>query len=262
MNNGPEKVSVVLTTHNSDKYIQRAIQSVIEQTFASWELIVVDDASTDETPVIVAKIAQQHEKVRMLRKMVCSGGPANGRNLGVSEARHDWVAFLDADDVWHPHKLELQLGELLHSPTALLCTAMRDFHSENDMLFRRPKGRNTQLVTFEMQRRRARIPTSSVLASREVLLKHPFDERPLYRAVEDYDCWLRILSTGVICTKVRHELVYYRKTESQLSKSKGGMLGKVFMVHRASTGGNVASALLYTLTHALGGTVRHLTKRM
>lgn len=262
MNDNLKSVSVVLTTHNAENFVHKAIHSVIAQTYIKWELIVIDDGSTDDTPNIVASFAESVPRVSFIRRPTCSGGPATGRNLGVRNARNDLIGFLDADDVWHPHKLELQLAELWQRPTALLCSAMRDFRSDSGIVYRQPKGRAVQFVTFQMQRRRARIPTSTVLASKGALLKHPFDERPSYRAVEDYDCWLRILSTGVVCTKVGHELVYYRKTGSQLSKGKGSMLGKVFMVHRASAGGNVASALLYTLTHALGGTVRHLTKRM
>lgn len=255
-------VSVIVPAFNACQTINAGIASVVAQTVQRLEIVIIDDHSNDGTWDEIRRLMVGDSRIRAYRQEKPSGGPACPRNIGVQLARYPLVAFLDADDLWHPQKLELQLAELWQRPTAFLCSAMRDFRSDSEIVYRQPEGRAVQFVTFQMQRRRARIPTSSVLASREALLEHPFDERPSYRAVEDYDCWLRILSTGVVCTKVGHELVYYRKTGSQLSKGKGSMLGKVFMVHRAFSGGNVASAFLYTATHALGGIVRHLTKRM
>lgn len=99
-------VSVIIPTYNRAVVVQKAIASVLQQTHSSLELIVVDDASTDDTELVVRRIADR--RVRYLRLPV-NGRAAAALNAGLDSAQYDYVAFLDSDDVWSPHKLERQL---------------------------------------------------------------------------------------------------------------------------------------------------------
>ena len=99
-------VSVIMPSYNTDKFIKQSIESVIDQTYKNWELIIVDDCSTDNTDDVVASISD--ERIIYLKNKVNSGA-AMSRNRALREAKGRWIAFLDSDDLWSPDKLEKQI---------------------------------------------------------------------------------------------------------------------------------------------------------
>lgn len=101
-------VSIVMPSYNTAKYIGNSIQSVLAQTYTDWELIIVDDCSTDNTDEIVNKYLDD-KRIRYLKNEVNSGA-ALSRNYALREAKGRWIAFLDSDDLWHPKKLERQIA--------------------------------------------------------------------------------------------------------------------------------------------------------
>jgi glycosyltransferase involved in cell wall biosynthesis len=109
-------VSVVIPTYNRADLLPRAIESALSQTEPPVEVVVVDDGSTDDTPAVVARCAEGHAGVRVLR--VANGGVARARNAGIAVARGQWVAFLDSDDEWAPTKLAVQMAALAARPDA------------------------------------------------------------------------------------------------------------------------------------------------
>ena len=99
-------VSIIMPSYNAEKYISAAIESVRKQTYSNWELIIVDDCSKDNTLEIVRGI--QDERIRLYQNETNSGA-AVSRNKALREARGEWIAFLDADDLWVPEKLDEQI---------------------------------------------------------------------------------------------------------------------------------------------------------
>ncbi|MFM8955826.1 MAG: glycosyltransferase family 2 protein, partial [Actinomycetota bacterium] len=113
-------VAAVIPTFNSEKVVVRALDSVVNQSVRPREIIVVDDASTDGTVEVVRKFAEQHTEVELIvneRNL----GPGPTRNKGWSLAKSDFVAFLDADDSWHPQKIERQLKFFAEHPGEVAC---------------------------------------------------------------------------------------------------------------------------------------------
>ena len=102
-----ELVSIIMPSYNTADYIGETIESVLAQTYLNWELIIVDDCSTDNTDSVVAKFADA--RIRYL-KNECNSGAAIARNRALREAKGRWIAFLDSDDLWHPEKLERQVA--------------------------------------------------------------------------------------------------------------------------------------------------------
>ena len=246
-------ISVVMPAYNAGQYIERTILSLMQQTYKSWELIVVDDCSTDKTCDLVSRIARDDHRIRLVRLEKNFGGPAGPRNVGVREARYDLVAFLDSDDIWHPQKLEKQV-ELLESPDEFfVCSSMIDFEDDSTIEFPEIGKVSVDTIGFMAQSFRAKIPTSSVLVSKRLVSKFSFEESPKYKAVEDFHCWLRILNSGITCKKIREPLLYYRKSEGQISGSKLKMMKKVFMVHKNYPGRGIFTSVLFTASHVLGG---------
>ncbi len=109
-----DTVSVIITVYNSEKFIRKALRSVLEQTHPAYEIVVVNDGSTDTTTQIVE--SEFGDKVTLVSQK--NGGPSNARNTGMRAATGKYVAFLDADDWWDPRKLEVQVRELKKAPDA------------------------------------------------------------------------------------------------------------------------------------------------
>jgi glycosyltransferase involved in cell wall biosynthesis len=116
----PVRVSVGVPIHDAERFLAEAIRSVIDQTFPSWELLLVDDGSTDGSAGIAESFARQHpDRIRVLRHPGGSNrGMSASRNLAIRHSRGEYLAFLDADDVWLPEKLEEQVRELDAHPEA------------------------------------------------------------------------------------------------------------------------------------------------
>jgi glycosyltransferase involved in cell wall biosynthesis len=179
------RVSVVIPTYNSGPLVVEAVGSTLAQTAPPHEVIVVDDGSTDDT---AERLARFGDGIRYIPKP--NGGVSSARNLGVTEATGDAVAFLDADDVWHPRKLELQTRVLAARPElGLLGTRVYDWpaasHPELSLVA------DPTPVTLDELVQRNSLVTSTVLARTDVLrAAGPFDTT--LQGPEDYDLWLRV----------------------------------------------------------------------
>lgn len=133
--------TVVIPTHNRAELLKEAIQSVLEQTFKDFELIVVDDHSSDNTKDVVASFGNDHNIIYMMNDRTKGG--AGARNTGIFEAKGEWIAFLDDDDVWLPKKLELQYNKIqeLDDSVGLIYTgyASYDFDNKHEILHNIPQ---------------------------------------------------------------------------------------------------------------------------
>lgn len=207
-------VSVIIPAHNAEAYLADAIKSVLAQTTPPNEIIVVDDGSTDRTSDVARSFGRQ---VCYLHQS--NAGPAAARNRGVAEARSGWVAFLDADDVWFPTKLEVQLNMLRTLPAkSVLCSDRLIFegivpsptkHIDDPIPHKQLRVQN---MIF-----RSTVATSSVLAPKdEILNAGGFD--PRFPVAEDYALWLK-LASRLPFIQVCSPLVAYRVTPTGLSQN-------------------------------------------
>ncbi len=229
---GPD-VSVVIPVYRSADTILQALDSVRRQTCGGAELLVVDDASPDDTVRRVeAWMASDGAGVptRLLRQPR-NGGPAAARNAGIQAAERPWVAFLDADDAWLPRRLERQFSVAADHPgTGLLCglTLPLDEHSpgwagEDDDSGGTP--RPLAIIDFVAHNP---VATSTVLVRRDVVLAAGlFDVQ--FRGPEDYDLWMRI-ARRTACLLLPEALSLYRRTPGSLSMDERGFLPEVLRV--------------------------------
>ena len=115
MRNNISKISIILPTYNAEKFLERAVNSILSQTFSNWELIIVDDCSSDGTKDLILKLANKNEKIKYIFLEENSGSPASPHNVGFNYSTGDYIAYIDQDDEWLPHKLEKQLNLFLNS---------------------------------------------------------------------------------------------------------------------------------------------------
>jgi glycosyltransferase involved in cell wall biosynthesis len=208
----PPIVSVVIPAYNAEKYIRESIDSVLTQTFKNYEIIVVDDGSTDSTGII---IQQSYPSVRYIFQK--NGGPAKARNVGIKEARGEYIAFLDADDVWMPTKLEKQIHYFNQHPEISFVFTENSMFDEKGII-RHTLGKRERLLKKDVVRN---IFMSSYLATPTVMVqKKVFEEVGYFEenliAAEDDNMWMRIAMKFKVAL-IDEPLTMVRITRSSLT---------------------------------------------
>ncbi len=202
------RVSVVLAVHDQARWLPATIASVQAQTCPDWELLLVNDGSTDDTAAIAARAAAD-PRIRYLpgpHRERCAA-----RNRGIAAASAPLIAFLDGDDLWHPEKLARQLEALDAHPDAVLCYTIARYvdHAGRPLPIRRPPAPLSGEVLPRLARANIMI-LASVVVRRSVLdVVGGFDEAMPTLGCEDWDLWLRVARCGPVVV-VPEELTFYR----------------------------------------------------
>jgi glycosyltransferase involved in cell wall biosynthesis len=211
------KVSVVIPTYDRMETLPRALDSVNKQTFSDWELIVVDDGSTDGTDEMILR---DYPAVRFHRQE--HTGVSSARNAGVALASGAWVAFLDSDDAWLPEKLELQLSGLADEPQLRL--------SHTDEIWVRNGRRVNQPKEYAKSGGyiyRRCLPLCCICPSSVLIRRDLFDEiggfDETFPVCEDYDLWLRITAREPVHYLDQALVRKYGGHEDQLSTTTWGL---------------------------------------
>lgn len=208
--NASPKVSVIIATFNREYLIGETIESILNQSFADFELIVVSDGSTDNTEALVYSI--NDPRIKFL-KQPNSGRPACPRNYGIREARGKYVAFCDDDDIWLPNKLEKQLFFFAEKGVSCVATnyfPIGDVRIVKKSLVIAPGEEFKDFSYEEVLLMLNPVVTSSVLARRDFLCAvYGFDESPDFSFIEDWELWLRLSVKGKIRI-LAESLIKYR----------------------------------------------------
>jgi glycosyltransferase involved in cell wall biosynthesis len=208
----PKKVIVIIPTYNCAKYLQETIGSVLKQTYQDFEIIVVDDGSTDNTK----EILNPYIKNRNIRYFYQENkGPAAARNRGIQESQGEYIAFLDADDVWHPLKIDLQMKYLSQNPDVFALSTTMAPYGSNDSRLLELCNYEVKSYSFEEMLIRARMCTPTMVIRRDALAKSGGFREDL-RLCEDHELWLRLGRFGNL-HKMILPLVYYRTRADGLS---------------------------------------------
>jgi glycosyltransferase involved in cell wall biosynthesis len=211
------KVSVVIPTYDRIETLPRSLDSVINQTFPDWELIVVDDGSTDGTDKMILR---DYPAVRLHRQE--NGGVSSARNSGAALASGEWIAFLDSDDAWLPEKLERQLSALANEPELRL-SHTDEIWIRNGKRVNQPKGYAKSGGRIYLRcLPLCCICPSSVLLRRDLFdVIGGFDET--LAVCEDYDLWLRITAREPVHYLDQALVRKYGGHEDQLSTTVWGL---------------------------------------
>jgi len=217
MTTSPPKVSVVAPTFDRREILPRTLDSVLAQTFSDWELIVVDDGSTDGTADMVKHdYSDAHLVIQENR------GVSAARNAGIAAASGEWIAFIDSDDAWLPEKLNRQMDALEAEPGHRLCHTdeiwIRNGQRVNPMEKHAKAGGRIYPMCLPL----CCISPSSVVIHRDLLQEMGgFDET--FEVCEDYDLWLRVTAREPVLF-VQEQLLYkHGGHEDQLSRRHWGM---------------------------------------
>jgi teichuronic acid biosynthesis glycosyltransferase TuaG len=206
------KVSIIMPAYNAEKYIAASIESVLAQTYQNWELLIVNDGSTDGTQMLIDEYIRKDNRIKFFYQQ--NGKQGKARNLAISNSIGEYLAFLDSDDLWLPEKLTIQLNQISHLNADLIFSESFVFY-DDVLSFKEtmgiPKGYLKEKIGIESLIQGNCIPVLSVLVKREKVLQvGMFIEDPLIANAEDYHLWLKIIMSGGILWGADDVLTLYR----------------------------------------------------
>lgn len=191
------RFSVVIPAYNREHELPKCIESVLNQTFQDFELIIVDNGSTDNTKILVEKYSKDDQRIKYLWQEN-SGSPAGSRNTGIKNSQGEWIAFLDSDDYWYSQKLEevdLILQKATEDIIAVSHWEQKEVNGNVDIVLEH--GMPCDDFYSQLLYTGNCLSTSAMTVKKDVLIQVGlFDERKEYFAVEDYDLWLKLAKVG------------------------------------------------------------------
>lgn len=212
--------SIVMPAYNAGNFIEEAIQSVVSQTYKNWELIVVDDGSTDNTSIIIKNFQQIDSRIIYLFQE--NNKQAAARNYGIKQSKGDWIAFLDADDIWLPQKLEIQIKYIKKIKADVFYTSGYEFETitKKQKLYNTSYGLKSGLMLYPILFETNMIPVLSAIININWIKKMGVqDERMQFVGCEDWDYFLRLALNNALFYGINEPLFLYRLNPTGISKN-------------------------------------------
>lgn len=225
MNN---KISIIMPSFNSEKYVLDAIISVQNQTYKNWEMIIVDDCSNDNTINIISEVIANDNRIKLYRQERNLGaGAARTRALGLINGR--FIAYLDADDIWYPDKLSKQISFMLKNNIGFSCTSYEVIDNEgnklNKQIYMLPKVDYIGFLTNNLLQTVGIMVDSKIVDKKYLIM-------PNLRRRQDAATWLQILKAQYYCYGMEEILAQYRRTQGSLSSNKFKAVKGVWYLYR------------------------------
>lgn len=246
------EVSILLPVYNSERYVNRTITSVLQQSMADFELIIIDDGSTDNTQTLLQNWAMKDSRIQFIEND-CNMGVAEVRNKGIALAQGDYVCFIDSDDTWHSDKLESQLAFMKQNHSDFSCTAYTMVNEEGKFIKNRmiPK----QSIQLEDLLKENYICCSTVMLKTNIAKQYNMNGSYTH---EDYVYWLELIQSGATGTVLNQILTHYRLAQTSRSANKGKAAQGRWQVYRTYMQFGIIKSGRYFVQYALNGIKKYL----
>lgn len=251
---GAPRVSVVMPVYNGIHVLEKTVRSVQAQTFENWELIIVNDCSTDGSLQLLNRLAGEDARIRVFSNETNSGA-ARSRNTGLDQCRGACIAFLDSDDQWHPEKLEKQLACMAQTGADIVYTSYAIVDGQGNQRCRDflvPPS-----VTFEDLLKENHIGCSTVMLSAKALGDTRF-RVDFYH--EDYVLWLQLLRASCKAVGIEQVLTDYYFHEDSRAGNKGNAAKERWKIYRNFLHFSAVKSLWYFGHYALAGVLKYRKK--
>jgi teichuronic acid biosynthesis glycosyltransferase TuaG len=247
-------VSVVMPAFNSEKYISRSIESVLSQTYNNFELIIIDDKSTDKTSSLIKNYAAKDSRIIFIQNDVNSG-PAYSRSMGVQKSKGHYVAFIDSDDLWASDKLIKQL-DFMRNENCNFSYTLQSFILEDEAFSNCtfPVLKKYSFLSALVYRG---IGTASVMLERELLTPDVI-LRNENRLSEDLVWWLLILKKGYEAKLCEFNLNGYRKTPGQRSSRFFDNQKSIFAIYNQELGFSILISIILHIIYVFTSLYRKI----
>ena len=238
-------VSIITPAYNSEKYIAEAIESVLQQSYRNWEMIIVNDASIDNTAAVVQKYIAKDPRIKVIHNSQ-NLGVAKSRNIALEAAKGDYIAFLDSDDFWHKSKLQKQIEFMRANNLVLTYSAFITIKEDGSYNNSRIPPKE---ISYKDLLRSNHIGTSTGVYDRNYFGKVTFCDT----GHEDYLFWLGLLQKITKTKGLLEPLSYYRIVSGSLSSNKLKALMWQWRIYRKFQKLSISKSLYYTLCYIYYG---------
>ena len=245
------KVSIIMPAYNAEKYISEAIESILAQTYNNWELIVVDDNSTDGTVQIIKKICDYDSRIKLIQHNN-NQGVSKARNTALDAATGDFIAFLDADDKWVNNKLEQQLDFMIKNNYVLTYTDYQKFDSNT--------GFKSKIISCPPKMTANDIYKNTAIACLTVMINRKrvgAFHMPNLSHTEDQITWQEILKRGYIAYGLNKCLSMYRVGNQSLTSNQTSSAKKQWRTYRNYYGFSIPRSAYYFSFYAFNAIKKH-----
>jgi glycosyltransferase involved in cell wall biosynthesis len=248
-------VSVIVPAYNVENTIVETIHSIQAQTFSDFELIVINDGSTDNTVEVVSQIQEPRLKIFSYE----NGGLPVARNRGIQRATGEFITFIDADDLWKPDKLERQLNALREHPEAGVAYSWTAFIDENSNFLFAWKPLYFEGDVYPQLLVRNFISSGSNIMVRRQFIEAAGEFDPSLKSVEDWDYYLRLAALCPFALVPDYQILYRRSSQSMTSKVEVMEQANLIVIERAFQ--SAPSELQYLKRRSLANAYRYLAKQ-
>jgi len=243
-------VSIITPSYKSEKFISKTIESVLSQTYQNWEMIIVDDCSPDNSNEIIDEYCKKDSRIKLI-KLEKNSGPAVARNRAIKEVKGRYIAFLDADDLWKPEKLEKQLLFMKENDLAFT-------YSSYDLIDKDSNEIGTvitkETITYEDMLKTCSIGCLTAIYDTEKLGKVYM---PLIRKRQDYGLWLKILKKIGKTKGILEPLAIYRIRKDSVSSNKFKAAQYEWRIYREVEKLSFFKSIYYFIHYTYNGVIKY-----
>ena len=243
-------ISVVMPNYNGHSFVEQAIDSVLSQTYENFELLVVDDCSNDDSVSLIKHKAQSDSRIRVIA-LEHNAGVANARNVGIREAKGEYIALLDNDDLWTEDKLERQLALAQKGADIVYCSY--DFIDEQNNSIKKPFV-VPQQTNFDKMLASSVISCSTSFIKSKLMRAHPFNP-DFYH--EDYVLWMELLRVCPTADGDQKVLMHYRQVTGSRSNKKGNAAKERWNTYRKALKLNAVTSVWAFVRYAVNGVMKY-----
>lgn len=231
-------VSIITPLYNSEAFISETIQSILNQTYSNWELLLIDDCSTDGTISLVNGFISQNNNITLLKNEY-NQGAAVSRNKGIRAANGNYIAFLDADDLWKPEKLDKQIAFMQNQDCDVCFCSYEQINESGKPLHRLVKA--LPVLTYKKYLKSNYIGNLTGVYNAQTLGKIT---SPNLRKRQDWLLWLNAIKvSGKPAKSVQESLAFYRVRKNAMSSNKVELLKHNYWVYKKGLGFSTLKAI-------------------
>lgn len=213
MSHSNPEVSVILPVYNSERYLRQAVDSIINQTLRDFELIIINDGSTDQSGSILHEYTKYDDRIRLIERE--NRGLTKSLNEGIQLSRGNWIARMDADDISHPQRLQLQLKKLIENKADIVGSSLQFIDSPIKLKWHFPLSHESCLLRMAF---RSPFAHPAVIMKASIARNLRYDESVSYG--QDYELWTRSAIYGAKMMNCKLPLLFYRRHPEQISCKK------------------------------------------
>ena len=244
-------ITVIMPCYNASQFISEAINSVINQTYQNWELIIVDDCSSDDSVEIINQYIKTDNRIKLFSTDQNSGTASVPRNLGIKNAVGDYIAFLDTDDIWLPKKLEKQIL-LIEKINAVLVYSFYEKINTDGI-------RNNRVIKSPLEVNYKQLLTGNIIGCLTAIYSVNELGKIYFSTAghEDYIMWLEILKKGHVAYCIPEVLAFYRVGQSSLSSNKQYVWKWTWNIYRKNEKLSIIKSIYYFSLYAVKAFIKY-----